>query len=261
MPKCLADSQIWSSSEVVKFGAWKAIRGTLRESFGRPKVAVYTAITGSYDTLSAPAMRVPGWDYLCFSDQPSVARPGWEVCALPQSDLDPARLSRLPKILPHHFLFDYDISIWIDANISIIGDLAGLCKIALAGADVAHFRHGLHRPSVAAEIVACRDAGKAPLDVMTRQYEAYRANGFPDNAGIIPEGGVIVRRHHRPLVRDAMQEWWAELLSHSARDQISLPYIIWRRSLNVKLLDWDLRTAPWFRYGPHDAPAMIGEQP
>ena len=67
------------------------------------------------------------------------------------------------------------------------------------------FRHGEHRPSVAAEIHACSEKGNTPLDVMTFQYERYRAQGFPDNSGIIPEGGVIARRHHHPRVRAAME--------------------------------------------------------
>ena len=231
--------------------AWRAVRSAFRERFAAAKVAVYTAVTANYDSLPAPAIKVPGWDYLCFTDETSTARIGWEVRALPQNELDQIRRSRLPKILAHRFLSDYDISIWIDGNVGIRGDLAEFCKIALAHADIAFFRHGAHRHSVAAEIHACSHAGKAPLDVMTFQYECYRAQGFPDSSGIIPEGGVIVRRHHHPRVRAAMEQWWSELLKHSARDQISLPYIIWRNSMTVALLDWDLRKAPWFTFRDH----------
>jgi len=232
--------------------AFAAIRSVFKERFLSAKVVVYTAVTGNYDNLAAPAMKVPNWNYLCFTDEPSVARPGWEIRVLPQSDLDPIRRSRLPKILAHRFLFDYDISIWIDANIGIAGDLAAFCKTALAHADIAFFRHGDHRPSVFAEIQACSLLNKAPYEVMARQYESYRGNGFPDNVGIIPECGVIVRRHHRPRVRAAMEEWWTELLAHSPRDQIGLPYVIWRNSLAITLLDWNLREAtPWFSYGSH----------
>jgi hypothetical protein len=65
---------------------------------------------------------------------------------------------------------------------------------------------------------------------------------------------VIVRRHHRPSVRAAMEAWWTEFQRHSARDQISLPYVIWRDSLNITLLDWDLRVSPWFNYHGHNTP-------
>ena len=122
------------------------------ERLASGKVVVYTAITGGYDNLQAPAAKVPGWHYLCFTDEPSIAQPGWEVRALPRSDLDPIRRARLPKILAHHFLPDYDASIWIDANIGIVGDLAAFCQMALAQTDIAFFRHGEHRRSVAAAI-------------------------------------------------------------------------------------------------------------
>ena len=229
---------------------WGSIRTALRERFA-PRVVVYTAITVGYDDLPPPASTIPGWHYLCFTDEPSVARPGWEIRALERSDLDPARRSRLPKILAHHCLVDYDISIWLDANIRIAGDLAAFRKMALADADIALFRHGERRPSVAAEVEVCARIGKAPHDVMARQYETYRAAGFPDNAGVIPECSVIVRRHHRPSVRAAMEEWWDELLKHSARDQISMPYVIWRNSLPIRMLDWNWRESPWFRGVPH----------
>jgi hypothetical protein len=233
---------------------WKSVRSTFRERFIGAKVVVYTAITRNYDVLPAPSIKVPGWSYLCFTDEPDVSRPGWEVRALPQGDLDPARLSRLPKILVHRFLADCDVSIWIDANIRIVGDLAAFWRMALAHSDIAFFRHGEGRPSVAAEIEACTRLGKAPYEVMVRQYESYRRKGFPDKVGIIPEAGVIVRRHHRPRIRASMEEWWAECLAHSARDQISLPYVIWRNSLKIAMLDWNVREAPWFKYGPHGSP-------
>jgi hypothetical protein len=230
---------------------WAAIRGALRERLGSARVVVYTAVTGNYDTLPAPAIKVPNWHYLCFTDEPSVTKPGWELRTLPRGYLDPIRRSRLPKILAHHFLFDYDISIWIDGNIGIKGDLAAFCKMAIARTDIAFFRHGEHRPSVAAEIQACLRFKRAPYEVMAQQYEIYREKGFPDDVGIIPEASVIVRRHHRPRVRAAMEEWWVEFLAHSARDQISLPYIIWRNSLAIALLDWNFRESPWFSYRPH----------
>lgn len=159
--------------------------------FGWPKVVVFTAVTGGYDVVLPPATHVPGWDYICFSDKAEVDTAGWQVRALSANDLDPVRRSRLPKILAHRFLGDYDISIWVDANVRVVGDLASFCEIALADADIAFFRHGDHRPSIAAEIQACVKYGKAPLDVMMRQYDHYRRQGFPDDAGIIPECGVI----------------------------------------------------------------------
>jgi hypothetical protein len=230
---------------------WLALRSAFRERFVRAKVVVYTAVTGHYDYVHAPAKKVPGWDYLCFTDEISTARPGWDVRALPHKYLDQIRRARIAKILSHRFLCDYDISIWIDANIGIRGDLAAFSIMALADADIAFFRHGAHRPSVAAEIQACEQAGKAPMEVMSLQYEHYCAQGFTDNAGIIPETGVIIRRHHHPAVRTAMEEWWAELLKYSVRDQISLPYIVWKNALPITLLDCDLRTAPWFTYRDH----------
>src|SRR5208337_538016 len=118
---------------------WLALRGALREHLGRGKVVVYTAFTGDYDTVHAPATKVPGWDYLCFSDETSTVRPGWDVRLLSHEYLDQIRRARVVKILPHQFLPKYDISIWIDGNIGIRGDLAAFSNMALAHADIAFF--------------------------------------------------------------------------------------------------------------------------
>lgn len=232
---------------------WRTALERVRERINKPKVVVYTAVTDNYDVLPPPAMKVAGWSYLCFTDDLSISRPGWNLRALPQSNLDQIRRSRLAKILAHHFLSDYEISIWMDANLRIVGDLTKFYKLALAHSDLAFFRHGLRRPSVAAEIEACAQAGKAPHALMVRQYESYRGKGFPDDLGLIPEAGVIARRHQHPRVRAAMEEWWQELIAHTARDQISLPYIIWRNSLPITMLDWNLRESPWFSMEPHAA--------
>jgi Protein of unknown function (DUF616) len=217
------------------------------------KVVVYTAVTNDYDNLLAPTIKVPGWSYICFTDDTYTEKTGWEVRPLQQNGLDPVRLSRLPKILAHCFLLDYDVSIWIDANIEITGNLQEFCALALAQANIAFFCHGYGNRSVAAEIFALFWYGKARLRSMFPQYLRYRAKGFPDNAGVIPEGGIIVRRHHDPCVRAAMEQWWFEFLRYTPRDQISLPYIIWRNSMNATMLNWDLRKSPWFTYHDHKA--------
>ena len=41
---------------------------------------------------------------------------------------DPTRNARKYKILPHRFLSEYDISIWIDGNIKVRGDVNELLE-------------------------------------------------------------------------------------------------------------------------------------
>jgi len=66
----------------------------------------------------------------------------------------------------------------IDGNVGIRDDLAAFTKMALAQADIAFFRRGERRPSVAAEIQACVQHRKAPLATMSVQYEHYRAKAL-----------------------------------------------------------------------------------
>jgi hypothetical protein len=87
------------------------VRSAFRHRSATPKVVVYTAVTRNYDVLAEPGMRVPDWRYVCFTDDPAAPRPGWEIRALPRSNLDPIRHSRFPKLLPHAFLPEHDMSI------------------------------------------------------------------------------------------------------------------------------------------------------
>jgi hypothetical protein len=47
--------------------------------------AVYTFIFGDYDDLKSPTIMTPGWDYICFTDDPThVTMPlvfAWAVLA------------------------------------------------------------------------------------------------------------------------------------------------------------------------------------
>jgi hypothetical protein len=79
------------------------------------RVAVCTAIYGKYDALRThPA--VPGVDFHCFTDDPTLlTRADWTVHLAP-SDLPPRLAAKRPKVLgPQTPPLDaYDVTIWVD---------------------------------------------------------------------------------------------------------------------------------------------------
>src|SRR5438132_13257963 len=85
--------------------------------------AVYTFIFGDYDDLKSPAIITPGWNHICFTDDPTLRSDVWDVRLSPRrrSDrhLEPKKYATKHKILFHRYLRGYDLSLSIDANLEL----------------------------------------------------------------------------------------------------------------------------------------------
>ena len=187
---------------------------------------IYTAVTGAKDVLTPPASRLPGVDYLCYTDDPSVRAEGWEMLPLEAHHPDPVRAAKRPKILPHLYLPACDWRLWVDANYRITGDLAPLLD--------AHLPHGPHfafrqykRACAYEEPEACIRHNKDDPVRLRAQAERYRSLGMPEGLPV-PCNAVVLRRHGEPDVQGVMEAWWREIELGTRRDQVSLPFILWK---------------------------------
>lgn len=220
---------------------------------------VYSAITGGYDDIRDPEMVSPGCRYICFSDDPQKVRSRfWEAVAL--QDLEPSvkeatRRSRRPKIMPHQYLEDADLSIWVDGNLTIRGDLNEFAELALSGGhSLAFFEH----PERARNWTIwdaqqnCIRLGKDDPDVINAQMEGYRREGFKGDRPI-PTCAVIVRRHNDPPVVRTMELWWAEVRDKSRRDQLSFVYAAAKTGITCNEVPCNVRDNKWFLWRPHDS--------
>ena len=88
------------------------------------KICVYTCITGGYDRLTEPKVVPKGVDFICFSDK-VIPSKIWMHRDIPSElqFLSDVKKQRVIKICPHRYLSEYDISVWVDGNIAIIGDI------------------------------------------------------------------------------------------------------------------------------------------
>ena len=123
------------------------------------------------------------------------------------------------KLFPHEFLPEYELTIYVDGNIELVGDLYAFAQwVQCAPEDVLVYEHPFRR-SIFDEAAACAHTGHDWWWRIDRQMAAYRARGLPANAGLF-EAGVIVRRN-TPAMRTAMQRWWEEY-SSGVRDRKSV---------------------------------------
>lgn len=93
------------------------------------KKVIYTVIAGNYDSLLKQP-NVDGYDFICFTDNKELKSDLWEIREIPQelNDLTDVKKNRCIKILAHKYLPEYDFSIYIDGNISILGDVNEFVK-------------------------------------------------------------------------------------------------------------------------------------
>ena len=191
------------------------------------KIVVYTAITGCYDTLKAVRSDMYDCDFICFTDTPVSDAKGWTIRPLPSPEtpdgLDAVRLAKHPKIMPHAYLSEYEVSVWIDGSYNIRRDFLHFVKKVLEKSDLVLFRHAENRKSIYEEAAECIAKGKDDIAVITEQVEKYKKEGFFNDSGI-PACNIIIRKHNEFHVTACMEKWWDEVCKHSKRDQISFDY-------------------------------------
>ena len=216
------------------------------------KKVIYTSVFGNYDDIVKPKLP-DGWDWKCFSEENSL--PIYE---------DNMRNAKRYKILPHRFLSEYEISIYMDGNFDIKSNLNHLLT-NLENCNAAFFDHKQckldPRGCIYDEAKAIKwlyeinqSPNKVPkdnLDIIENQILKYEEYGFPKNNGLIC-GGVIIRKHNESDCIKTMEDWWTEIKYHSKRDQLSFNYVAWKNDFKFNYLDGDIRDNQYFNFMQHN---------
>lgn len=212
------------------------------------KLVVYTSIFGGYDDLQNPP-NIKNVDYVCFTDY-NINSNFWKIIKCPIKHRDPNLCAKEYKILPHKYLKKYDYSVWVDGNISIVGNIQELIECYLIDHDIAFFNHqnttGDSRNCIYSESEAVSKLKKDNPDIVHKQISKYKKEGYPKNNGLIC-GGVIIRKHLSPEIIKSMEDWWIEIKSYSKRDQLSFNYIAWKNKLKYNFIQGDIRNNKYFK--------------
>lgn len=223
---------------------------------------IYTAIFGEKDELLQPKVIPKGYDFICFTDaktamNPSFKKPGvWRICVVTPSHEDPVRSARKYKVLPHLFLSEYVISVWIDGNIIVRQNPDPLIEKYLGDANVAvydHMQENFERrdclyDEAEALIKLYEERGRFKDDpeLIRMHVERYRAEGYPAHNGLLISS--VMLRKHAELDAIALDElWWQEMERGSRRDQLSFNYAAWKLGTKFNWISGDVRDNPYFR--------------
>lgn len=202
------------------------------------KIAVYTCITGNYDTLLEISEKSDKIDYICFTDNKNLKSSTWKIRYLSEVDsggilsdsLPFVKKQRLIKILSHRFLFEYDITLWIDANIKIQHDIYDfITSFDLNACPIYTNKHPT-RKCIYQESVAVVKLRKDKYENFRNQILRYKNERFPANFGLAETN--LILRDNRNLKNSLLELKWAkEILQGSHRDQLSFNYVIWKNNL------------------------------
>lgn len=199
----------------------------LARRYRHEKKLFYTVLTGSYERLHPIRRQLPNWRYVCFTDNPELRCNGWEIRQITNPDgLDARRLSRLYKIKNHLVDQGCDLSVFVDANITIRGDLDAFLALALApGSPFAILFHPFLF-SLRQEVEQCVSLDKDSADLLSAQYHHYTGEmGFSDP---FPHTNtrLLIRRTSDSEVNRLMDTWYDQLQQWSKRDQVSFNYAL-----------------------------------
>ena len=219
------------------------------------KIAIYTCIIGKYDHLQEPLFKSDNVDYIIVTDGHLPSTGTWKGIDIRTIDgippLDATRITRYIKLHPHLFLNDYDYSMYIDANIQTVGDMRYLIHLLNQYGFISNLHR--HRDCLYEEIEACIRLKKDDPQIMRKQIDSYRSAAMPENYGLI-EANLLVRDHHNPACIEIMEKWWQEIAKHSCRDQLSLPFVLWKMGISVPEIGQisnNVYKMPLMRIHPH----------
>lgn len=201
----------------------------------KKNLAVYTAIFGGYDKVkSIPEDCWDLADYYIFSDVNIIVSKPWQlIISNGNMNFNNVEKNRHIKFFPTKYLSDYESSLYIDGNIQIMSNFHSIID-KMTGSDFSIFEHPI-RNSIIKECAAIfwmRRISDENLIPLCLQLLKYKETGYLLDG--LCEANIIYRKHSLE-VRNLMNDWWSEFTYGIKRDQISLPYLLWLHSENLKI--------------------------
>lgn len=200
--------------------------------FSTERIAIYIAIYGDYDKIIEPIIKPDNCDFFIFTDKPNhvIKNSVWKVREINLDGLGNIHSNRYLKMHAHKLFPEYNYSVYVDGNIQVITDLTefihGMNKFGLK-----LHRH-YRRKCVYDEIEICIKQNKDDIEKLLSHKDRLLKNGFPKDYGVL-EAPIIVREHHNKSCIQIMESWWEEFQENSSRDQVSLPYVLWKNNITI----------------------------
>ena len=200
------------------------------------RFVVFGAVIGQYDNVKQPAVTDDRFDYVLFSDHLPEGKDGvWQIRRVDYSNEIQPKVARYVKTHPEKLLPEYEASLWMDANIRIVGQGVYNRFVALFEQDelIAAVKHTAY-DCVFEEMFSVLDFRYEDEDVVVKWGHELRKRGFPLHAGMF-ETGLMYRKHSDDRVRRLDARWWQYIENYSKRDQLSFTVALKDEGLSCEL--------------------------
>lgn len=198
------------------------------------KVAVITANLGSFEQPVKHPPQSVACDFFHFTDENF----------LPRFNSMPPRLqARIVKMFGWQLVSGYDYYIWVDSSCTLSGpDSVKLFLEQCQDVDVVAFKHP-NRASIQEEADYLRHRLAINCTYVTPRYEnelideqlaEIQADKSFTDQNLFASTGMVYRNND--AVKEMMKEWWYHTSRYHLIDQLSLPYVLAKSGLRVKVL-------------------------
>lgn len=186
------------------------------------KDVVFTAMFGDYETLNyVDVAKNSACEFICFTDNPNLKSETWQVVqTAPRIPGDNIRSSRAIKMLGHQRFPRGTRSLYVDNSVKLIVDPTKILDDWLVNRPLAFMGHS-SRETVRGEFFICSAYGLDDPNKIYEQYRYYR-DTVPQVLGQRPFWGGMIARESNESVDIFMEEWFAQYMRFSRRDQLAI---------------------------------------
>lgn len=216
------------------------------------KIAIYTAIYGDKDHLKPPIIKKTklNVDYFLFSDNEKYDVYPYKKILRHSKYKDIAKDSKEIKIniINEGFFEKYDILVWHDANIQLNQNKLLNFIEDLNEFNIVAYDH--HRNCVYGEAIACIKSNKDSSFKIFKQILWYFRKGMPVNFGLTSNGFLIINNNSFEN-RKMLKEWWSQTYRFTRRDQLSLPFTLYKLNKSIKILKGSIYESEYLNFHNH----------
>lgn len=197
------------------------------------KTLILTAITNGKDKLKDPEQKYDNCDYIAFVDKDYETKIWEQRKIIPFSFIDnyrDRRNAKIYKILSTILFPEYDYIIWVDGNHQLKKDPREIYD-EYGDFDILLFKHP-DRKCTYEEMDAVKKWNMDDTENIDNQYKFYKSKFMPSNWGLYEMSTFIVKNTDN--IKTFQLMWYEHICKFSSRDQISLPFVLWKLKDKLK---------------------------
>ena len=202
-------------------------------------LVIYTVIFGNYDDIQEPEFYGESIEYYIITDQELSEDSRWKKYDYFKWEsrlqgMSNIQKNRFFKMNAHLVFADYKYSVYVDGNVRIKDNPWKLVnRIGTSG--VAVYRH--KKRFCVYDEALFYEINRNIKDVKIHAFiKKLKKEKMPKGYGLL-QCSIIYRDHENSICRKVMEQWWNCFCNSCDRDQLSLPYILYKNSLSTMEFD------------------------